>query len=156
MDTESSRIPNWNARKASSGVRSVRGSPVMNIKSLGDKTNKPARASNLAHERSELPAGKYQGDGTDRANAANDQVVMIPSASSESITAVDCAVFWGLSDMSRSSKLSAIWNEVGKLEVVAMDQTVTGDGALKRSRPILRYVLRTRCHQYFARSSGFT
>ena len=93
MDTENSRIPNWNARKASSGVRSVRGSPVMNIKSLGDMTNNPARESNLAHETSELPAGKYQGDGTDRTNAANDQVVTIPSASSESITGVDCSAF---------------------------------------------------------------
>ena len=35
--------------------------------------------------------------------------------------------------MSRSSKLSAIWTKVGKLEVVAMDKTVTGDGARKRS-----------------------
>ena len=51
-DTADSRIPNWNARKASNGVRSVRGSPAMNIKSLGDITNNPARAMSLAHEMS--------------------------------------------------------------------------------------------------------
>ena len=49
-DTAKSRIPNWNARKASNGVRSVRGSPVMNIKSLGDITNNPARTTSLVHE----------------------------------------------------------------------------------------------------------
>ena len=45
---------------------------------------------------------------------ANDQAVTVPSASSESIAAVDGAAFRGLSDMLRSSKLSAIWNEAGK------------------------------------------
>jgi len=71
-DTANNRIPNWNARKASNGVRSARGSPVMNIKSLGDSVNNPARTDS-------------------RVNAAKDQVVMVPSASSESIATVDGA-----------------------------------------------------------------
>jgi len=80
-DTPNNRIPNWNARKASNGVRSVRGSPVMKIKSLGDITNNPARASS-------------------KANVATDQAVMVPSASSESIVAVDGAAFRGPPDIS--------------------------------------------------------
>ena len=91
-DTENNRTPNWNARKASNGVRSARGSPVMNIKSLGDIVNNPARANSLARGVCELQSRKYQGDDwTDRVNAAKDQVVMVPSASSESIVIVDGA-----------------------------------------------------------------
>jgi len=60
-DTPNDRIPNWNARKASKGVRSVRGSPVMNIRSLGDIVNNPARASSLAHEMYEPTTRKCQG-----------------------------------------------------------------------------------------------
>ena len=93
-DTANSRIPNWNARKASNGVRSVRGSPVMNIKSLGDIMNNPARTTNLAREICEFPAGKYQRDyRTDKANAPNDQEVIVPSASSDSTATVDSAAF---------------------------------------------------------------
>ena len=113
-DTPNDRIPNWNARKASNGVRSVRGSPVINIRSLGDIVNKPARASSLGHEKCEVPTRTCQGDRTDKVNAANDQAVMVPSASSASIAAVGGTACRGLSGMSRSSKLSAIWNVVGR------------------------------------------
>lgn len=50
MDTPNNRMPNWNARKPSKGVRSVLGSPVVNIKSLGDSTNTPASTSSLTHK----------------------------------------------------------------------------------------------------------
>ena len=94
----------------------------MNIKSLGDITNSPARTSSLVRETlCELPAGQYQlGGGTHRTNVANDQAVMVPSASSESIAVVDCAIFLGLSDMSWSSKFSAIW----RVWSVAVDHTM--------------------------------
>lgn len=45
-------------------------------------------------------------------NAANDQVVMVPSASSEPIAGAGVATSWGLSNTSWSSKLSTIWDEV--------------------------------------------
>lgn len=48
-DTANNKMPNWKAKKASSVVRDVRDSPVINIKSLGDITSNPARKSSLTH-----------------------------------------------------------------------------------------------------------
>jgi len=73
-DTENHRIPNWNAKNASRGVRNVRDSPAINIKSLGDTTNNPASTSS-------------------RMNVANDQAVTVPSASSRLIVAADGSAF---------------------------------------------------------------
>jgi len=84
----------------------------MNIRSLGDIVNNPARASSLAHDICEPPTRKYQGDRTDKVNAAIDQAVVVPSASSESIAAEGGVAFGGLSNVSRSSKLSDICNAV--------------------------------------------
>lgn len=56
-------------------------------------------------------------DRTDKVKATSDQAVMVPSASSESIAALGGAALRGLSDTSWSSKLSAIWNAVGRFRM---------------------------------------
>ena len=89
--TANNKIPNWNARKASRVVRSARDSPVMNIKSLGEITNNPARTSSLRRGTVSYQPENYQGDRTDKVKVANDQAVTVPSASSGLIVEVDGA-----------------------------------------------------------------
>jgi hypothetical protein len=65
----------------------------MNIKSLGDITNNPARASSLIRGTVSYQREKYQRDLTDKVNVASDQAVMVPSGSSGLIVEVDGAGF---------------------------------------------------------------
>lgn len=107
-DTANKRIPNWKAKKASRVVKSVRDSPAMNIKSLGDITNNPPRTSSLTHGSMSYQPEGHHGEGTDRVNVASDQAVIVPSGSSGLVVKVGDVGFCGLSDMSWSSKVSTI------------------------------------------------
>ena len=90
-ETANNRIANWNAKKASRAVGSVRDSPAMNIKSLGDITNNPARINSLTYGAVSHQPEKYRWDGADTVNEARDQAVIVPSGSSGLIREMDGA-----------------------------------------------------------------